>query len=264
MRSPSDSVLQNSSVGGMPCEKSSGLATSTRILPARLAAPAASSASREWPPKVTLMTTSPCAAASAKLPAAASRPSSRWRRERLSRRDRAPIAQVLRLRGVARADGDAMAELEQLRGQGLCTRPEPMMPMSMSSSFRVTRAAGEALGRRSLRPWCPKRRGSCGRARRRRRVPRRCTRRSDGIESLRGADPVIYSWSVQGGGDRLRVAGGEGCWFRDAEGRRYLDFASQVMNLNLGHGHPRLVEASAAPGGDALRPGAVLRQRAAV
>ncbi len=31
--------------------------------------------------------------------------------------------------------------------------------------------------------------------------------------------------------------------FADAEGRRYLDFASQVTNLNLGHRHPRLVEA---------------------
>ena len=78
MRSASESVLQKSRVGGMPCEKSSGLATSTRILPARLAAPAASSASSAWPPDVALMTTSPAAAASAKLPAAASRPSSRW------------------------------------------------------------------------------------------------------------------------------------------------------------------------------------------
>jgi len=54
---------------------------------------------------------------------------------------------------------------------------------------------------------------------------------------------VIYSWSAQGGLDPLRVTGGEGCWFEAADGRRYLDFASQVMNLSLGHGHPRLVEA---------------------
>jgi taurine--2-oxoglutarate transaminase len=54
---------------------------------------------------------------------------------------------------------------------------------------------------------------------------------------------VIYSWSAQGGLDPLRVAGGEGCWFWDDRGRRYLDFASQVVNLNLGHQHPRLVEA---------------------
>ena len=54
---------------------------------------------------------------------------------------------------------------------------------------------------------------------------------------------VIYSWSVQGRVEPLRVTGGEGCRFWDADGRRYLDFASQVMNLNLGHGHPRLVAA---------------------
>lgn len=56
-------------------------------------------------------------------------------------------------------------------------------------------------------------------------------------------DPVIYSWSAQGGLDQLTVAGGEGCWFWDEDGRRYLDFASQVVNLNLGHQHPRLVGA---------------------
>ena len=54
---------------------------------------------------------------------------------------------------------------------------------------------------------------------------------------------VIYSWSAQGGVDPIHVVGGEGCWFRDSRGRRYLDFASQVVNLNLGHGHPRLVAA---------------------
>jgi taurine--2-oxoglutarate transaminase len=54
---------------------------------------------------------------------------------------------------------------------------------------------------------------------------------------------VIYSWSAQGEVDPLPVAGGEGCWFRDHEGRRYLDFASQVINFNLGHQHPRLIEA---------------------
>jgi taurine--2-oxoglutarate transaminase len=56
-------------------------------------------------------------------------------------------------------------------------------------------------------------------------------------------EPVIYSWSAQAGLDPVRVAGGEGCWFWDDRGRRYLDFASQVVNLNLGHQHPRLVEA---------------------
>jgi len=58
-----------------------------------------------------------------------------------------------------------------------------------------------------------------------------------------GGEHVIYSWSDQSAVDPLPVARGEGCWFEDHDGRRYLDFASQVVNLNLGHQHPRLVEA---------------------
>ncbi len=54
---------------------------------------------------------------------------------------------------------------------------------------------------------------------------------------------VIHSWSVQGALDPIPVAGGSGSWFWDYDGRRYLDFQSQLVNLNLGHQHPRLVEA---------------------
>ncbi|MCB7136474.1 aspartate aminotransferase family protein [Cellulosimicrobium marinum] len=54
---------------------------------------------------------------------------------------------------------------------------------------------------------------------------------------------VFHSWSAQGAIDPLPVAGGEGAWFWDEDGTRYLDFASQLVNLNLGHQHPRLVAA---------------------
>jgi len=54
---------------------------------------------------------------------------------------------------------------------------------------------------------------------------------------------VFHSWSAQGLIDPLPVAGGEGAWFWDYEGRRYLDFASQLVNLNIGHQHPKLVAA---------------------
>jgi len=50
-------VLHTVRVGGMPCEKSRGLATSMRTLPSRLSAPAISSASSEWAPLVALITT---------------------------------------------------------------------------------------------------------------------------------------------------------------------------------------------------------------
>src|SRR5919201_7044590 len=54
---------------------------------------------------------------------------------------------------------------------------------------------------------------------------------------------LIHSWSVQSALSPLAVAGGEGRYFWDYEGKRYLDFASQLVNLNLGHQHPRVVAA---------------------
>jgi taurine---2-oxoglutarate transaminase len=54
---------------------------------------------------------------------------------------------------------------------------------------------------------------------------------------------VFHSWSAQHLIQPLPIAGGEGAWFWDNEGNRYLDFGSQLVNLNLGHQHPRLVAA---------------------
>jgi taurine--2-oxoglutarate transaminase len=54
---------------------------------------------------------------------------------------------------------------------------------------------------------------------------------------------VLHSWSVQGQISPLPVAGGEGRYFWDYDGKRYLDFSSQLVNLNLGHQHPKLVQA---------------------
>jgi taurine---2-oxoglutarate transaminase len=54
---------------------------------------------------------------------------------------------------------------------------------------------------------------------------------------------VLYSWSVQDGISPIAVAGGEGRYFWDYDGKRYLDFASQLVNLSLGHQHPRVVAA---------------------
>jgi taurine--2-oxoglutarate transaminase len=54
---------------------------------------------------------------------------------------------------------------------------------------------------------------------------------------------VFHSWSAWGTLDPVVVTGGEGAWFWDDQGRRYLDFSSQLVNLNIGHQHPRLVAA---------------------
>ncbi len=54
---------------------------------------------------------------------------------------------------------------------------------------------------------------------------------------------VLYSWSVQNAINPIAVAGAEGRYFWDYDGKRYLDFASQLVNLSLGHQHPRMIEA---------------------
>jgi len=56
-------------------------------------------------------------------------------------------------------------------------------------------------------------------------------------------DYVFHSWSAQGRIDPLPVAKGEGVRFWDYDGKEYLDFSSQLVNLNLGHQHPGLVRA---------------------
>jgi len=54
---------------------------------------------------------------------------------------------------------------------------------------------------------------------------------------------VLHSWSVQNAINPLPVAGAEGRYFWDYEGNRYLDFASQLVNVSIGHGHPKLIAA---------------------
>jgi 4-aminobutyrate aminotransferase-like enzyme len=39
------------------------------------------------------------------------------------------------------------------------------------------------------------------------------------------------------------VAGAEGRYFWDFDGKRYLDFASQLVNVSLGHQHPKVIAA---------------------
>ncbi|NNC13511.1 aspartate aminotransferase family protein [Planctomonas sp. JC2975] len=54
---------------------------------------------------------------------------------------------------------------------------------------------------------------------------------------------VFHSWSAQAQIHPTPVAAGEGATFWDYEGSAYLDFSSQLVNLNLGHQHPDLVHA---------------------
>ena len=59
-------------------------------------------------------------------------------------------------------------------------------------------------------------------------------------------DHVFHSWSAQAAhaaAGPLVVAGGLGSEVWDFEGRRFLDFSSQLVNTNIGHRHPAVLEA---------------------
>src|SRR6266567_6834072 len=56
---------------------------------------------------------------------------------------------------------------------------------------------------------------------------------------------VFHSWSAQAALKPLVIAGAQGCYVWDYDGRRYLDFSSQLVNTNIGHQHPRVVQAIA-------------------
>ena len=54
---------------------------------------------------------------------------------------------------------------------------------------------------------------------------------------------VLYSWSVQDQINPIPVERAEGRYFWDYDGNRYLDFASQLVNVSIGHSHPKIVQA---------------------
>src|SRR5690349_24693705 len=54
---------------------------------------------------------------------------------------------------------------------------------------------------------------------------------------------VLHSWSVQDALAPIAVAGAEGRYFWDYDGKRYLDFASQLVDVSIGHNHPKVVAA---------------------
>jgi taurine--2-oxoglutarate transaminase len=53
----------------------------------------------------------------------------------------------------------------------------------------------------------------------------------------------LFEWSVQTKVDPIPVARAKGVYFWTPEGKRYLDFNSQLMCTNIGHSHPKVVKA---------------------
>jgi len=54
---------------------------------------------------------------------------------------------------------------------------------------------------------------------------------------------TVFEWSVQPKVDPIPVARAEGVYFWTPEGKRFLDFNSQLMCTNIGHSHPKVVKA---------------------
>ncbi len=70
------------------------------------------------------------------------------------------------------------------------------------------------------------------------------------VDSLTGEEIValcrkhtLYEWSIQSKVDPIPVARAEGVYFWTPEGKRFLDFNSQLMCTNIGHSHPKVVKA---------------------
>lgn len=53
----------------------------------------------------------------------------------------------------------------------------------------------------------------------------------------------LHSWSVQKLLDPMIFDHGKGVEMWDTDGKRYLDFSAQLMNLNIGHQHPHVIKA---------------------
>ncbi|MEU0869972.1 aspartate aminotransferase family protein [Nocardia brasiliensis] len=56
-------------------------------------------------------------------------------------------------------------------------------------------------------------------------------------------DHVFYPWSAQAELNPVPITGASGAYFWDDQGNRYLDFCSQMVNVNIGHQHPDIVAA---------------------
>src|SRR6187399_2327833 len=78
---------------------------------------------------------------------------------------------------------------------------------------------------------------------------------TNGTESARGTSlsgeeivelsrrHTLFEWSAQSAVDPIPVARAKGIYFWTPEGKRYIDFNSQLMCVNIGHGDPRVVKA---------------------
>ena len=54
---------------------------------------------------------------------------------------------------------------------------------------------------------------------------------------------TLYEWSAQAAVDPIAVERAEGVYFYTPDGKRFIDFNSQLMSVNIGHGDRRVIDA---------------------
>ncbi|HEY8210976.1 MAG TPA: aminotransferase class III-fold pyridoxal phosphate-dependent enzyme [Myxococcaceae bacterium] len=54
---------------------------------------------------------------------------------------------------------------------------------------------------------------------------------------------TIFEWSAQSAVNPIPMVKAKGVYFWDASGKRYIDFNSQLMSVNIGHGDQRVIDA---------------------
>jgi len=54
---------------------------------------------------------------------------------------------------------------------------------------------------------------------------------------------TLYTWTATGKVDPLPIERAQGVYLYGPEGQKWLDFNSQLMSVNIGHGHPKVIAA---------------------
>ena len=54
---------------------------------------------------------------------------------------------------------------------------------------------------------------------------------------------TLFSWSPQGNLNPIEAVSAKGVYVEDKDGKKYIDFSSQLMNVNIGHGDRRVIDA---------------------
>ena len=53
----------------------------------------------------------------------------------------------------------------------------------------------------------------------------------------------LYSWSARGKVKPMPIVRAEGIYLYGPDGEKWIDFNSQLMSVNIGHSHPKVVQA---------------------